>query len=37
MTVVQIKKTDHMALIEFGINDGWDHSYAWAGSKTTRS
>ena len=26
MTVVQIKKTDHMALIEFGINDGWDHS-----------
>ena len=26
ITVVQVRKTDHMALIEFGINDGWDHS-----------
>ena len=26
ITVVQVRKTDHMALIDFGINDGWDHS-----------
>jgi hypothetical protein len=26
ITVVQVRKTDHMELIEFGINDGWDHT-----------
>jgi len=26
ITTVQVRKTDHLTLIEFGINDGWDHS-----------